>query len=373
MPVTPQSVENMMTASGMVPGDAEPTRPRPHILCSAEQFAHLDKHVRASPSRPAPLDEAVLPSGARSDAAARRVEWQIGSCLIAVHAVPGQWKPRIPVKPAKRTGADDWVVRVRSLPTVPRRREICFETGPVEVIVGSLRDSVSDAPPGPDQIAVILPAGMDPALDAVFLARGKGKIVGPRATMLGRFLLLLSDFLPAAEEDDLRRLDMVLRNVIQTALPADGSGLAPAPDRAKVRLRTRIDRVIHQNIASARLDAARIAKLAETSRTTLYRLFEGRGGVAAHVQRLRLERVRVALCDPAQSSIPIAALAERCGFHCVASFNRSFRRAYGTTPGEVRAAALAPASPALPPVAHPVAHPVAGDTSSGPRLAGSGN
>ncbi|MCL5776177.1 helix-turn-helix transcriptional regulator [Limibaculum sp. FT325] len=111
--------------------------------------------------------------------------------------------------------------------------------------------------------------------------------------------------------------------------------------------------MIERNIASARLDAARIAKLAGVSRTTLYRIFEGSAGVAAHVRMIRLEGVRTALRDPGQAKVPIAAIAERHGFHSIASFNRAFRRAFGITPGKARAATHAStpvAAGAMPPV-----------------------
>jgi AraC-like DNA-binding protein len=100
----------------------------------------------------------------------------------------------------------------------------------------------------------------------------------------------------------------------------------------------RAERVIRANLASARLDSRRIAALAGISRTTLYRLFEDVGGVAAHVRRLRLDAVHAALTDAEQARRPIAAIAAEAGFHCVASFNRSFKARFGAAPGEVRAA-----------------------------------
>jgi AraC-like DNA-binding protein len=101
-----------------------------------------------------------------------------------------------------------------------------------------------------------------------------------------------------------------------------------------------VSRIIRENIGSARLDARRICALTGLSRSALYRLFEGESGVAAHVRAIRLGLVMDDLLDPALRDEPISAIAERRGFHCAASFNRTFRRAFGRTPSEARAAAL---------------------------------
>jgi len=108
--------------------------------------------------------------------------------------------------------------------------------------------------------------------------------------------------------------------------------------RPPLDARLRAEKVIRANLASARLDSHRIATLSGVSRSTLYRLFEDEGGVAAHVRRVRLDAVHAALTDPDQDGQPINKIASEAGFHCIASFNRSFKARFGASPGEVRAA-----------------------------------
>ena len=76
------------------------------------------------------------------------------------------------------------------------------------------------------------------------------------------------------------------------------------------------------------------------SRSQLYRLLEGEGGVIRYIQRHRLRAIHAALSDPANEK-PIAAIAESCGFYEASTFSRIFRREFGATPSDVRAASRA--------------------------------
>ena len=84
--------------------------------------------------------------------------------------------------------------------------------------------------------------------------------------------------------------------------------------------------------------------MAGLSRSTLYRLFESVGGVAAYIQRERLRAARDALCSP-DNIRPIHAIAEACGFADASVFSRAFRHAFGCSPRDARAAAASGAPP----------------------------
>lgn len=75
------------------------------------------------------------------------------------------------------------------------------------------------------------------------------------------------------------------------------------------------------------------------SRSTLYRLFEPSGGVAASIRNRRHHRLCVALAN-ATDHRRTAERAHACGFTDQTQLTRIFRRAHGMTPLEYRAAML---------------------------------
>ncbi|WAP71367.1 AraC family transcriptional regulator [Jiella pelagia] len=71
------------------------------------------------------------------------------------------------------------------------------------------------------------------------------------------------------------------------------------------------------------------------SRSTLYRLFEPFGGVAAYILERRLEQAYRALGDSRDLRL-IGTIAHGLGFAGESQFSRSFRQRFGRTPSEVR-------------------------------------
>lgn len=84
------------------------------------------------------------------------------------------------------------------------------------------------------------------------------------------------------------------------------------------------------------------------SRSSLYRLFEGEGGIAHYIQRQRLLEAHKVLADPANTAT-IAAVSKDFCFADASTFCRGFKREFGHSPNDARAAALAglalPATP----------------------------
>ena len=76
------------------------------------------------------------------------------------------------------------------------------------------------------------------------------------------------------------------------------------------------------------------------SRSQLYRLLDGEGGVTRYIQRQRLREGYAALCDTSHSR-PIAAIAEELCFADASGFSRAFRQEFGISPNELRAASRA--------------------------------
>ena len=87
-----------------------------------------------------------------------------------------------------------------------------------------------------------------------------------------------------------------------------------------------------------------------TSRSQLYRLMEGAGGVARYIQHQRLLEGYAALCDTSNTR-PIAAIAEELCFADGSAFNHAFRHEFGMSPSDMRAASLVGLAPGAMPKA----------------------
>ena len=83
------------------------------------------------------------------------------------------------------------------------------------------------------------------------------------------------------------------------------------------------------------LTPERIAGEMSVTRSTLFRSFKPLGGVAAYVQRRRLEVVRGLLLNPAETR-SITDLALTFGFTNQSHFAVAFKKAFGRTPREMR-------------------------------------
>lgn len=113
--------------------------------------------------------------------------------------------------------------------------------------------------------------------------------------------------------------------------------MTPRDDTSIQRYADRIDRVrqhIHAHL-DAPLDLDTLADVACLSRFHWHRIYRGVTGetVAQTVRRLRLARAAQAL---ANSTDPVATIAERAGYSTQAAFTRAFAAAYGSPPAEFR-------------------------------------
>ncbi|WP_051356403.1 helix-turn-helix domain-containing protein [Azorhizobium doebereinerae] len=120
------------------------------------------------------------------------------------------------------------------------------------------------------------------------------------------------------------------------------AALAPTPDALEAAsepihdaLLLRARRLVEARLTHDDLTAETLAAGLRVSRSTLYRLFEPFGGVAAYVLDRRLARARAALRDPTNAR-RVGEIAAACGFADPSHFSRAFRRRFGVTPAEAR-------------------------------------
>lgn len=163
---------------------------------------------------------------------------------------------------------------------------------------------------------------------------------GMLGELLADYLRLLASRIPRLQPEEAARLPEAIAAMIAACVQPSPDRLAMAEGQMEATRLARVRRAIRANLGSARLSPQLLCRLAGTSRSQLYRLLEGEGGVARYIQKLRLEASHAALGDE-RDGRSIAQVAEACGFHDPSAFSRAFRREFGAAPSEVRAAALA--------------------------------
>jgi AraC-like DNA-binding protein len=163
---------------------------------------------------------------------------------------------------------------------------------------------------------------------------------GMLGQLLADYMHLLARRIPQLEPEEAARLPEAIAAMVAACLQPNPDRMAQAEGQLEATRLARVRRAIRAHLGSARLSPQLLCRLAGTSRSQLYRLLEGEGGVARYIQKLRLEASHAALADE-RDGRSIAQVAEACGFHDPSAFSRAFRREFGATPSEMRAAALA--------------------------------
>ena len=163
--------------------------------------------------------------------------------------------------------------------------------------------------------------------------------------LLADYILLLERNLPNLTPEDGSRLPSAIQAMVGACLAPSVDRLAAAGRQIDLTLMERVRRAVRRNLRSPLLGPDRLCREAATSRSQLYRLLEGEGGVARYIQRRRLSESFAILCDTS-NNFSIAAIAETLCFADASNFSRAFRREFGMSPSEVRTASLVGLAPA---------------------------
>ena len=168
----------------------------------------------------------------------------------------------------------------------------------------------------------------------------------PLGHLLGDYMMALEQRLPVVLEADLPRLTKAVGAMVAAAVSPSTERVAIAAHQIDVGRKERVRQVVRKHLRTPTFRPAILCRLVGMSRSSVYRLFEGVGGIARYIQSQRLLEARAVLSDPANTQT-ISEIAEDLCFADASSFGRTFKREFGHTPGEVRSAALA----GLPPLA----------------------
>jgi AraC-like DNA-binding protein len=162
--------------------------------------------------------------------------------------------------------------------------------------------------------------------------------------LLADYMLLLERNLPNLTPEDGSRLPGAIQAMLAACLAPSVDRVAAAGRQIDLTLMERVRRAVRKHLRSPSLGPGTLCREAATSRSQLYRLLEGEGGVARYIQRRRLSESFAILCD-VSNTFSINAIAEALCFADASSFSRAFRREFGMTPREVRNASLAGLAP----------------------------
>jgi AraC-like DNA-binding protein len=249
----------------------------------------------------------------------------------------------------RRNSVDHWVVSVNKGGALDAKTRGSWVTVPAGVpFIFSMADEISSTRSGPNLARFFLFLSRDsfrsvaPLLDA---SAGTA-LATPEGKLLADYMNLLAGNLPDLPPDDGPGLATAVEAMLGACLSPSADGLAAARKPINSTLRERVRRAVRQHLHSPSLGPDTLCREAATSRSQLYRLLEGEGGVAHYIQRRRLSESFTLLCD-ASNVLPIAAVAELLCFADASSFSRAFRREFGMSPSDARAASSAGSTPAL--------------------------
>jgi AraC-like DNA-binding protein len=263
--------------------------------------------------------------------------WDLGQALVIESQVTAQLLARSP-RAARADQLDHYIIRLQR-----RGRwhgeagEHIAEAGDDSVMVLDMARASKALSTGVDNINLLLPRD---ALDAMMTPFDMHGLLlhGPMAALLRSHLEALVENLPHVPREH-------APDVAHATCALVAACLAPsraAAERADAPLRlariAEIRRHVDDRLCSPALSPETIAKALGLSRSTLYATCAPHGGVAAFIQRRRLERIRALLADP-RNDQRISQIAYRHGFVSKAHFSRAFRDTFGYSPREARAAA----------------------------------
>ena len=274
---------------------------------------------------------------------AESVTWAAGGAILSRVRAPRLHSLR-DARHIRRAPTDHWVIAIGG-------RESCITLSEDELRVPagmpflvSLGESVESERDADTRLQLYLPrdrfAALAPELDK---ARGHA-IGGALGQLLAEYLRLLERSLPALGHDDRRGLGDAIQAMVAACVAPTAARMAETGGQLDLTRLERVRQAIRRRLHSATLTPASLCRDVGMSRSQLYRLLEGEGGVIRYIQRHRLRAIHAALAD-ATDARPIAIIAESCGFYEPSTFSRTFRREFGAAPSEVRAAARAGVPP----------------------------
>ncbi len=292
------------------------------------------------------LDTAV-PTSPDDGFAARNEIWSLGG--LTVSQGTGQAISSSRTKALiRRTPVDHWVLTVCKRGTVDlrtRNESVTIQSGIPFVI--SLADEMATVKDDYERVQFYLSRNAFARIASILDDSRAMPLDTPEGRLLADYMLLLVKNLRDLPPDDGPRLVTAVEAMIGACLGTSVERPANVQVQMDFTLMERVRRAVRAHLRSPSLGPDQLCREAATSRSQLYRLLEGEGGVAHYIQRQRLSESFVMLCD-VSNALPIGRIAEVLCFADASSFSRAFRREFGMSPRDVRSASQARLAPVPP-------------------------
>jgi AraC-like DNA-binding protein len=279
--------------------------------------------------------------------AARNSTWRLAGLAVSRTSAPAINTVRTRTL-IRRNPLDHWVITIYTRGSVrctTRGTSLAPRVGVPFII--SLADEMETEKDDYDRIQLYLARDSFQGIAALLDAARGSSLDTAEGNLLAGYMMLLGRNLPDLPAEDGPRLVTAVEAMVGACLGRSADQGASASRQIDLTLMERVRHAVHKHLHSPSLGPDTLCREAATSRSQLYRLLEGEGGVAHYIRRRRLSESFTLLCD-GSNALPIARIAEILCFADASSFSRAFRREFGMSPSDVRSASLAGLPPAPP-------------------------
>jgi AraC-like DNA-binding protein len=240
----------------------------------------------------------------------------------------------------RRNPVDHWAIILGTRSATELRYRDATRTVAARVpFIVSLAEERSCTQMQDERIVLFLARDSFRAISSILDAAGGTSLDTPGGRLLADYMLLLERNFRSLPSHDAPPLRRALTAMMSACLAPPDDRPASASPQTRPALMERVRQSVRRHLRSPSLSAALLCREAATSRSQLYRLLEGEGGVAHYIRRRRLSESFAVLCDTS-NNLSIGLIAESLCFGDASDFSRAFRREFGASPSDVRAAAL---------------------------------
>jgi len=302
---------------------------------TTDAFAPADRHEAwANRDWPAigPLFE-TRPTGPFHN---RSERFALGSVAVHVSEMGGQEYRRTAAR-ARRDGVDGLIVELLlSGHTVANAAGRSTGNAAGRMVFNDLAQDHAHLSSDTHTLLLTVPRAVAAGNNLDVAALHGRQVSAAGAELVRSHLLTVHRLLPRLDVGLAARLGQTALDLIGVALDLDGVR-APAARGEAQDTATLLEakRLIEGQLASPLLSVDWLCGRLRTSRSRLYRLFDGAGGIQAYIRDRRLERIRAVLDTPG-SAERIADLAADWGFGEAGHLSRAFRRRFGLSPSDYR-------------------------------------